>query len=78
MANISRGLEDYLAVSYPYELERDEESGFFVASHPDLFGCIAQGASEKEAITNLGEARHAWIEYRFAQGLAIPLTSGFP
>lgn len=74
MASTQRSLGDYLMVSYPYELVRDNESGLFVASHPDLLGCIAQGATEDEAVANLDEARHDWLEYRFAHGLAIPAS----
>jgi predicted RNase H-like HicB family nuclease len=74
MANSQRRLADYLEFSYPYELVCDNESGLFVASHPDLLGCIAQGASADEAVANLHEARHNWLAYRFAHGLAIPAS----
>ena len=72
MTDIPRNLDDYLVVSYPYELVRDRESGLFVASHPDLLGCIAQGTTADEAVANLDEARYDWLEYRLAHGLAIP------
>jgi predicted RNase H-like HicB family nuclease len=72
----SKSLEHYLALDYPYELERDREVDMFVASHPDLPGCLAQGESAGDAIENLDEARQAWIEYRFDQGLPIPEPLG--
>src|SRR4051794_17136929 len=72
MADTQRNLDDFMALSYPYELVRDHESGSFVASHPDLLGCIAQGATADEAVANLDEARHDWLEYRLKNGLAIP------
>ncbi len=72
MADTQRNLDDYLGFNYPYELVRDPESELFVVSHPDLLGCIAQGATADEAVANLDEARHDWLEYRFAHGLAIP------
>lgn len=71
MTTTNETLEHYLTLSYPCELVRDEE-GFFVASHPDLPGCLAQGESANEAVANLDEARHTWISYRFENGLPIP------
>lgn len=71
MTTTNETLEHYLALSYPCELVRDEE-GIFVASHPDLPGCLAQAESANEAVANLDEARHAWISYRFENGLPIP------
>ncbi|HYU33268.1 MAG TPA: type II toxin-antitoxin system HicB family antitoxin [Thermoanaerobaculia bacterium] len=64
-------LEHYLSLGYPYELVRDE-GGVFVASHPDLPGCLAQGETANEAVANLDEARQAWIGHRFESGLPIP------
>lgn len=64
-------LEHLLSLSYPYQLERDED-GVFVASHPDLLGCLAQGETANEVVANLDEARQAWISHRFEIGLPIP------
>lgn len=66
-----KSLDYYLSLAYPYELVRDEE-GVFVASHPDLIGCLAQGESTGEAIGALDLARRVWIEVRFEEGLPIP------
>lgn len=66
-----KSLDDYLSLSYPYELVRDED-GSFVASHPDLVGCLAQGETAAEAVEALDVARRAWIEVRFEDGLPIP------
>lgn len=71
MTDMAETLEHYLSLDYPYELVRDEE-GVFVASHPDLPGCLAQGETANEAVANLDEARQAWIGYRFESGLPIP------
>lgn len=71
MTDLAETLEHYLSLSYPYELVRDEE-GVFVASHPDLLGCLAQGETANEAVANLDEARQAWISHRFEMGLPIP------
>ena len=43
-------LNDYLALSYRMEIIRDSDEGGFVASYPDLPGCITCGEPEEEAL----------------------------
>lgn len=74
-SNREKSLDYYLSLSYPYELVRDED-GSFVASHPDLIGCMAQGETADEAIRALDLARRAWLEVRFEDGLPIPEPLG--
>lgn len=62
--------EHYKRLEYPVELVRDE--GAYVASNPDLPGCVSFGDSPNEAIESLREVRHLWIEGQFASGNAIP------
>jgi len=52
-------------------LERDE-TGMLVAECPSIPGCISQGKTEAEAMTNIREAIQACIEARAANGM--PLT----
>jgi predicted RNase H-like HicB family nuclease len=52
-------------------LERDE-TGMIVAECPAIPGCISQGVSEDEALTNIKEAIVACLEVRAEHGL--PLT----
>jgi predicted RNase H-like HicB family nuclease len=52
-------------------LERDE-SGMIVAECPAIPGCVSQGKTEEEALTNIREAIVACLEVRAEQGL--PLT----
>ena len=66
-----KSLESFLSLQYPYELIRDED-GTFVASHPELLGCLAQGDTADEAVQALDLARRAWIEVRFEEDLPIP------
>jgi predicted RNase H-like HicB family nuclease len=67
-----RDLERYMRLQYPYELDRDGDSGTFFARHADLPGCAAQGASPDEAVRNLDAARRLWIRARLQDGLHIP------
>jgi predicted RNase H-like HicB family nuclease len=52
-------------------LERDE-TGMVVAECPAIPGCISQGKTEDEALSNIREAIQACIESRAANGM--PLT----
>jgi antitoxin HicB len=65
-------LNEYLDLNYPIELVADEEEGGYVASHPDLEGCFAQGGTADEAVMSLTKARDLWIRTRFEDGLSIP------
>ena len=42
-------------------IEKDE-SGYYVAEVPALPGCLSQGKTRKEALTNIKEAIEGWFE----------------
>jgi predicted RNase H-like HicB family nuclease len=42
-------------------IEKDE-TGYFVAEVPALPGCISQGKTREEALTNVKEAVEGWLE----------------
>src|SRR5690242_4250032 len=67
----SQNIDRYLAIKYPIQLV-EEEDGAVTAFHPDLPGCASYGEDYSEAIKNLSEVRHAWIEGRLDAGLPIP------
>ncbi len=48
------------------------QNGYWVAEVPSLPGCISQGKSKEEAITNIREAIDQWIDAAAALGRAIP------
>lgn len=62
-------LNDYLAMSYRLEIVRDDAEGGFVASYPDLPGCITCGETEEEAVKNALDAKKAWLEAALEDGL---------
>ncbi len=61
---VTKNLEHYLSLRYRIQLD-EEADGSFVAHHPDLSGCIAQGDTATEAVENLSEARELWIKVRY-------------
>ena len=63
---------DYLALSYRMEIIRDNDEGGFVASYPDLPGCITCGETEEEALKNALDAKKAWLEAALEENIEIP------
>ncbi|HEY4995509.1 MAG TPA: type II toxin-antitoxin system HicB family antitoxin [Aestuariivirga sp.] len=49
-----------------------DEGGGFVATVPDLPGCMSDGETPQEALTNAQDAISAWIEAAKEMGRAIP------
>ena len=39
-----------------------DEAGYFVAEVPVLPGCLSQGKTSEEAVTNIKEAIEGWLE----------------
>lgn len=48
------------------------EDGFWVAECPSLPGCISQGTTREEVITNIREAIAVYIEALTADNLPVP------
>jgi predicted RNase H-like HicB family nuclease len=60
-----------LIVKFRILVEQDED-GVFVATVPSLPGCISQGATRAEALTNVREAIEGYVESLQARGEPIP------
>ena len=48
------------------------EDGYWVAECPSLPGCISQGKAKEEAIANIKEAIHGYIEALKEDKLPVP------
>jgi len=48
------------------------EDGYIVAEIPVLPGCISQGKTKEEALTNIKEAAELCLESMEAEGWALP------
>ena len=48
------------------------QDGFYVAECPSLPGCVSQGSTREEAITNVREAIRAYIAALEDDGLPVP------
>jgi predicted RNase H-like HicB family nuclease len=51
---------------------RFDPDGYWVAEHPELPGCVADGETAAEALASLDTSRDLWIESRRATGLPVP------
>lgn len=60
----------YFSLPYTIELTPDAD-GYWFASIPLLPGCMTQGASREEALRNIDEAKHLWLETALAEGKEI-------
>ncbi len=58
-------------MKYRVVIEQDED-GAFVAECPALPGCVSQGATRAEALTNIADAVRGYIESLEKHGDAIP------
>jgi predicted RNase H-like HicB family nuclease len=58
-------------MKFTVTIDRDE-TGAWVAEGPSIPGCITQGATKPEALTNIREAIELCLEVRAERGL--PLT----
>lgn len=52
-----------------------EDGGGFLATVPDLPGCMSDGATPEEAVANVQDAIFTWIEAAQDMGHAVPEPS---
>ena len=62
-------------MKYTIIIEKGQESGY-VAHVPALRGCVSQGGSKKEALSNVKEAIEAYIEALMEDGMPVPTEVG--
>jgi antitoxin HicB len=61
----------YASLPYTIELRNTPDEGWF-ARVRELPGCMSQGETAEDAIANIQEAMHLWLEVSLEQGDAIP------
>lgn len=60
---------DYRIVVEPLS---EDGGGGYLATVPDLPGCMSDGDTDVEAVANVHDAIEAWIERAVAMGRPIP------
>lgn len=53
----------------------DHEDGGWIAEVPSLPGCISQGETREEAITNIRDAIQTWVDGAQQVNLLIPVDT---
>jgi antitoxin HicB len=51
---------------------RPEDGAGFIAFAPDLNGCMSDGETQEEAVSNCGQAIKEWIDVAQRHGRAVP------
>lgn len=69
-----KDLEYYMNLDYEIKLKKlsEDDGGGWLAEIPQLQGCMSDGESPDEALTNLNDAKKVWIETYLELGRAIP------
>lgn len=68
---MAKTVDEYMELPYRLELVEDPDEGGYVASYPDLPGCLTTGETVEEAVENAREAKRAWIEAALEDGAEI-------
>jgi predicted RNase H-like HicB family nuclease len=63
--------EKIMNKNYRVALQYDPD-GYWIATHPELHGCMADGETAQEALSSLDISRELWIECSLANGLEVP------
>lgn len=66
-------IDEYMKIPYRMEIIEDVDEGGFVASYPDLKGCITCGQTIETAAASLVQAKRAWLEAALEDGYDIPV-----
>lgn len=71
---MNKDINYYLSLPYNIYLQSisEEDGGGWLARIEELEGCIADGETPNEAISNLESAKRDWIEFCLEEGLDIP------
>ena len=63
--------EEYIKMPYKLEIIPDSDEQGFVASYPELPGCITCGATISDAIHNAEDAKKEWLLIAIKENIKI-------
>jgi predicted RNase H-like HicB family nuclease len=58
---------------YHINIFHSEEDGGYIAEIPDLAGCSAFGLTQAEALTEVLQAKEAWLAVALKEGRPAPI-----
>lgn len=65
-------LAEYMKLPYKLEIVADPTEGGYVASYPELLGCVTCADTIEELILHAKDAKKAWLEAAMEEGITIP------
>lgn len=65
-------LDYYMGLEYYIQLEKDSDTGGYMASIPMLKGCMTCGNDKESALRNLVDAKREWVRTAMERGIEIP------
>lgn len=65
-------LNEYLNMPYRMEIVPDTAENGFIASFPELSGCITCGETVEAAVANAIDAKKEWLSAAIEDGIDIP------
>ena len=65
-------IEYYMNLPYRLELVPDTDEGGFVASYPELRGCLTSGETAEAALKNALDCKREWLAAALEDGYEIP------
>ena len=65
-------IDEYMALPYRLEIVPDTDEGGFIASYPELPGCLTVGNTAEEAVKNAEDAKKAWFFAATEENIVIP------
>ncbi|MCF0241744.1 MAG: type II toxin-antitoxin system HicB family antitoxin [Treponema sp.] len=64
-------LKEYMSLPYKLEILPDTDEGGYVASYPELPGCISCGKTISDAVKNIEDAKKEWLKAAIKDNLII-------
>ena len=64
-------VKELMRLPYKMEITPDPDEGGYVASYPDLPGCITAGDTMEKTLTNAEDAKKAWLEAAIESNIDI-------
>ena len=75
MIKFMTNIENYSSLHYHMEIINDLSEGGYVASYPDLPGCLTCGDTLEEVVKNADDAKREWLLAAMEEGIDIPEPS---
>lgn len=66
-----KNLDYYMRIPYRFEIIPDTDEGGYVASCPDLPGCITTGETKEIVLCNAEDAKKEWLVAALENGVEI-------